>query len=121
MSGDNIHGLGKQSAGDAHTPAQMLAEALQHPSVAEDASQKTVGTKDATICRTGTLYEMSKTDMQKTGMAPSNDDVYIHLNDIMKSSGFESANLDGKHNISDKLLPKSWNSISADECFIKKD
>ncbi|MBC7999827.1 MAG: hypothetical protein IAF58_17870 [Leptolyngbya sp.] len=52
------------------------------------------------------------------GNLPQGDATYRELNRIMPLNGYSKANLDGRQNISDRDLPKSWNNVKQNQEFL---
>ena len=60
-----------------------------------------------------TLYDVAEGNLKSSGTKISNQDqIYFHLNDMMVAHGFQKANLEGRTNINDHMLPKSWNDVN---------
>lgn len=58
-----------------------------------------------------TLYEVAEGTLKKESKKYSQDDIYFRLNDMMVAHGHKKANIDGRKNINDHMLPRSWNYV----------
>lgn len=121
MAGDKVQRESVPNSEHLSAPAQRLADALHSDSWVKvaDRNQKQIAPADAVLCRSGTLFDLAKSELTAAGINPTKNDVYRHLNETMSANNFPSVNLENKRHISDKDLPKSWNSISPMQCFLK--
>lgn len=59
-----------------------------------------------------TLYEVAEDTLKAEGKKSyKQDDIYFRLNDMMVAHGYKKANIDGRKNINDHMLPNSWNYV----------
>lgn len=60
-----------------------------------------------------TLYDVAKSELKHSHKPIKNsDDVYHELNEMMVAHGHKKANLDGRTQINDHMLPKEWNYVN---------
>jgi hypothetical protein len=72
-----------------------------------------------------TLFDLAKKSLsdrsQITGEPTAKNQVYHELNRVMGLNHYPQAHLDGKTEISDKDLPKSWNNVRSHQQFALYD
>lgn len=72
-----------------------------------------------------TLFDLAKKSLsdrsQSSGESTAKDNVYHELNRVMGLNHYPQADLDGKTDISDKDLPKSWNNVHSHQQFALYD
>ncbi|MFA6560177.1 MAG: hypothetical protein WCT03_27355, partial [Candidatus Obscuribacterales bacterium] len=68
-----------------------------------------------------TLFDLAQKSLSErsrvSGEPTNKNSVYQELNRVMGLNNYPKAHLDGKKDISDKDLPKSWNSVRAHQQF----
>ncbi|GEM_PF-952915 len=73
------------------------------------------GTNLHVFQRDETIYDVARRALversHKTGEAVDRDSIFRECNRIMVNSGFPAANLEGKNHITQRDLPRAWNSI----------
>lgn len=72
-----------------------------------------------------TLFDMAKKSLsdrsQVSGEPTAKNNIYHELNRVMGLNHYPKAHLDGKTEISDKDLPKSWNNVRSHQQFALYD
>lgn len=72
-----------------------------------------------------TLFDLAQKSLSErshiSGEPTTKDNVYLELNRVMALNNYPAAHLDGKKDISDKDLPKSWNEVRAHQQFALYD
>ncbi|MBP9091046.1 hypothetical protein KBI23_08455 [bacterium] len=72
-----------------------------------------------------TLFDLAQKSLSErsriSGELTTKDNVYLELNRVMALNNYPAAHLDGKEDISDKDLPKSWNHVHAHQQFVLYD
>jgi hypothetical protein len=72
-----------------------------------------------------TLFDLAKKSLsdrsQISGEPTTKNNIYHELNRVMALNNYPQAHLDGKTEISDKDLPKSWNNVRAHQQFALYD
>lgn len=67
------------------------------------------------------IYDMATKALRErariTGEPVNKDAIYHECNRIMILNGYPAANLEGRNNINDKMLPKAWNNVKVTQQF----